>query len=282
MLHEIAPHKLNNEFCERTPKSSDCLIVFDGARTLLKKDGDNYVVPKVGEMSACSCHYLLSVDDVAYFLADDCKAVLGANGAGESVPEGFEFCVNRTFRGMKNPLERFGGVTSAHIAKWECLNKFCGRCGARMKRSEKERAMVCPDCKNTVYPRISPVVIVAVHNGDELLMARNLDHPDKSRLFLISGFVEVGESLEQAAAREVFEEAGVRIRNVKYFGSEPWPFSESLISGFTAELDGDASIRMQASELAVACWVRREDIPPYDTSVSISCAMIESFRKSRT
>lgn len=278
MLHEIAPHRLNNEFCRREPKAQDCLIVFDGNRTLLKKEGDNYVVPKVGEMPKCACHYLLSVDDVAYFLADDFKSVLNADG---SAPAEFEFCVNRIFRGMKNPLERFGGVTSAHIAKWESLNKFCGRCGNPMVRGENERSMVCANCKNTVYPRISPVVIVAVHNGDELLMARNLDHPDKSRLFLISGFVEIGESLEQAAAREVFEEAGVRIKNVKYFGSEPWPFSESLISGFTAELDGDSTIHMQESELATACWIHRKDIPPYDTSVSISCAMIESFRNSR-
>ena len=102
--------------------------------------------------------------------------------------------------------------------------------------------MICPSCKNTVYPKISPVVIVAVHNGNELLMARNLDNPDKTRMFLISGFVEIGESLEQAVKREVLEEAGVRVKNIKYFGSQPWPFSESLISGYTAELDGDPTI----------------------------------------
>lgn len=277
MLHEILPHKLHNEFRIQSPKPSDCIVVFDGNRTLLKKDGDGYVVPKVDELPSCACHYLLSVDDTAFFLADDFRQALGPDG---SVPDGFEFCGNRTFRGMKNPLERFAGVTSAHIAKWESLNKFCGRCGKPMVRGENERSMVCANCGNTVYPRISPVVIVAVHNGDELLMARNLDHPDKSRLFLISGFVEIGESLEQAAAREVLEEAGVRIKNIKYFGSEPWPFSESLISGFTAELDGDSAIHMQESELATAGWVHRKDIPPYDTSVSISCAMIENFRKS--
>lgn len=275
MIHEIFPHRLNNEFRHQSPRPDDYLIVHNGERTLLKKQGENFVVPKVKDFGECSCHYLLSVDDSAYFLADDFKSVVNPDG---SAPEGFEFCVNRAFRSLESPLERFGGVTSAHIARWESLNAFCGRCGCRMGRSAKERAMVCPECRNTVYPRISPVVIVAVHNGDELLMARNLDHPDKTRLFLISGFVEVGESLEQAVAREVMEEAGVKVKNIRYFGSEPWPFSESLISGYTAELDGDSTIHMQESELAAACWVKRKDIPPYDTSVSISAALIESFR----
>ena len=275
MLHEIFPHCLNNEFRHQSPRPEDYLVVHNGDRTLLKKQGENFVVPRVRDFADCACHYLLSVDESAYFLADDFKSMVNSDG---SAPEGFEFCVSRAFRGMENPLERFGGVTSAHIARWECLNTFCGRCGCRMGRSEKERAMVCPECRNTVYPRISPVVIVAVHNGDELLMARNLDHPDKTRLFLISGFVEIGESLEQAVAREVMEETGLKVKNIRYFGSEPWPFSESLISGYTAELDGKPTIHMQESELAAACWVNRKDIPPYDTSVSISAALIESFR----
>jgi NAD+ diphosphatase len=132
-----------------------------------------------------------------------------------------------------------------------------------------------------VYPRISPVVIVAVRNGDKLLMAHNIDNPNP-RLFLISGFVEVGESLEQAVHREVMEEAGLRVKNIRYFGSQPWPFSDSLIAGFTAELDGDDTIRMQKEELSEAMWVRREDIPEYETDVSISCCLIENFRRAHS
>ena len=273
MIHEIAPHKLDNEFKVTTPKPTDYLIIFNGEQTLFKKDGDNYVIPKVSNFPQCECHYLISIDNDAYFL---CNTNL------PEVPEGYEFRGNRTFRTLANHLERLGGATSAHIAKWESLNKFCGKCGCMMKRSTKERAMVCPACKNTVYPKISPVVIVAVRNGNELLMARNLDNPDKTRMFLISGFVEIGESLEQAVKREVLEEAGVRVKNIKYFGSQPWPFSESLISGYTAELDGDPTIHMQEAELACATWVKREDIPEYDTSVSISSCLIENFRSGWT
>lgn len=279
MIHEILPHKLYNEFKICGPKSTDFVIRYDGAKTLLKK-GTAYTIPRIGELLELEGkslgnfegHYLFSIDETAFFL-DDCVA------CGDA-PEGYEYVISRTFRNM-SPVERLGGATAAHLAHWESLNRFCGRCGSEMARGEKERSMVCPKCGNVVYPRISPVVIVAVHNGDKLLMAHNIDNPNP-RLFLISGFVEIGESLEQAVHREVLEEAGLRVKNVRYFGSQPWPFSDSLIAGFTAELDGDDTIHMQEAELSEAMWVKREDIPEYETDVSISCCLIENFRRGFT
>lgn len=281
MIHEIEPHKMDNQFGIRDPKLDDFFIRYNGSKSLLKKVSDNYVVPKVGDFYTDSGeagkkdladfegHYLFNIDGVAYFLDDELS--------NDSIPEGFEYMGNRSFRFMEDVTQRLGGVTAAHIAHWESLNKFCGRCGNVTIRGDKERSIICPKCNNIVYPRISPVVIVAVHNGDKLLMAHNIDNPNP-RLFLISGFVEVGESLEQAAHREVLEEAGVKIKNLKYFGSQPWAFSDSLIAGFTAELDGDETIHRQEAELSEAKWVKREDIPPYETDVSISCCLIENFR----
>lgn len=282
MIHEIAPHILNNDFKPRDPKSSDFLICYDGAKTLLKKSGEGYAIPRIGELlesqgkslNDFEGHYLFSIDDTAFFL-DSSKATVEAEA-----PAGYEYMGNRTFRGM-NPVERMGGATAAHIAHWESLNKFCGRCGNGTIRGDRERSIICPKCGNVVYPRISPVVIVAVRNGDKLLMAHNIDNPNP-RLFLISGFVEIGESLEQAVHREVMEEAGLSVKNIRYFGSQPWPFSDSLIAGFTAELDGDDTIHMQQEELSEAMWVKREDIPEYETDVSISCCLIENFRRGFT
>jgi NAD+ diphosphatase len=282
MIHEIAPHVFNNEFKIADPKPTDFIIRYDGAKTLLKKVDGGYAIPRVGELLALEKksladfegHYLFSIDDTAFFL-DDSITAKSADTAS-SIPAGYEYMGNRTFRTM-NPVERLGGATATHIAHWESLNKFCGRCGNVTIRGDKERSIICPKCGNVVYPRISPVVIVAVRNGDKLLMAHNIDNPNP-RLFLISGFVEIGESLEQAVHREVMEEAGLRVKNVRYFSSQPWPFSDSLIAGFTAELDGDDTIRMQASELSEALWVNREDIPEYETDVSISCCLIENFR----
>ncbi len=278
MIHDILPHVLNNEFKIADPKATDFIIRYNGAKTLLKKVDGGYAIPRVGELLALENkaladfegHYLFSIDDTAFFL-DDSKATFEAEA-----PSGYEYMGNRTFRAM-NPVERLGGATATHIAHWESLNKFCGRCGNVTIRGEKERSIICPKCGNVVYPRISPVVIVAVHNGDKLLMAHNIDNPNP-RLFLISGFVEIGESLEQAVHREVMEEAGLRVKNVRYFSSQPWAFSDSLIAGFTAELDGNDTIRMQKEELSEAMWVKREDIPEYETDVSISCCLIEDFR----
>ena len=278
MIHDILPHVFNNEFKIADPKPTDFIIRYDGAKTLLKKVDGGYAIPRVGELLALENkaladfegHYLFSIDDTAFFL-DDSKATFEAEA-----PSGYEYMGNRTFRAM-NPVERLGGATATHIAHWESLNKFCGRCGNVTIRGEKERSIICPKCGNVVYPRISPVVIVAVRNGDKLLMAHNIDNPNP-RLFLISGFVEIGESLEQAVHREVMEEAGLRVKNVRYFSSQPWPFSDSLIAGFTAELDGDDTIRMQKEELSEAMWVKRENIPEYETDVSISCCLIEDFR----
>lgn len=294
MIHDILPHVLNNEFKVCDPKPTDFVIRYDGAKTLLKKVATSgqegasavgYAIPRVGELLALEGktladfegHYLFSIDDTAFFLDDSIEAKPADTVA---TPEGYEFMGSRTFRTM-NPVERMGGATAVHIAHWESLNKFCGKCGNVTIRGDHERSIVCPKCGNVVYPRISPVVIVAVRNGDKLLMAHNIDNPNP-RLFLISGFVEVGESLEQAVHREVMEEAGLRVKNIRYFGSQPWPFSDSMIAGFTAELDGDDTIRMQQEELSEAMWVSREDIPEYETDVSISCCLIENFRRGFT
>ena len=294
MIHDILPHVLNNEFKVCDPKPTDFVIRYDGAKTLLKKVATSgqegasavgYAIPRVGELLALEGktladfegHYLFSIDDMAFFLDDSIEAKPADTVA---TPEGYEFMGSRTFRTM-NPVERMGGATAVHIAHWESLNKFCGKCGNVTIRGDHERSIVCPKCGNVVYPRISSVVIVAVRNGDKLLMAHNIDNPNP-RLFLISGFVEVGESLEQAVHREVMEEAGLRVKNIRYFGSQPWPFSDSMIAGFTAELDGDDTIRMQKEELSEAMWVKREDIPEYETDVSISCCLIENFRRGFT
>lgn len=289
MIHEILPHKLYNEFKICGPKSTDFVIRYDGAKTLLKK-GTAYTIPRVGELlelegkslADFEGHYLFSIDETAFFLDDSDVSQSGVDcaAAKSAAPAGYEYMVSRTFRNM-SPVERLGGATATHLAHWESLNRFCGKCGHPMVHGEKERSMVCPKCGNVVYPRISPVVIVAVHNGDKLLMTHNIDNPNP-RLFLISGFVEIGESLEQAVHREVLEEAGLRVKNVRYFGSQPWPFSDSLIAGFTAELDGDDTIHMQKEELSEAMWLKREDIPEYETDVSISCCLIENFRRGFT
>ncbi|MCK9182098.1 MAG: NAD(+) diphosphatase [Fibrobacteraceae bacterium] len=274
MIHEIGLHQMHNEFRKQMPKPSDYVIYCEGSKVLLRKEAENYAIPKIFEVekicpgSSAKFHYLFSIDDSAYFSADENWALGNA---------GYEMTSDRAFRRFEDLTLALGGVTAAHISRWENSNRFCGHCGSLMSRSEIERAFICKKCGEVVYPKISPVVIVSVTDGDKLLMARNLNNPDLKR-YLISGFVDVGESLEQAVAREVKEETGVSIRNIRYISSQPWGFSNSLIAGFTAELSGDPSIRVQQSELAEALWVSRKDIPDYDGRLSISGLMIKRFK----
>jgi NAD+ diphosphatase len=273
MLHEIEPHKLYNEFRKQSPRPTDFLVVYFGDKSLLKKNGDSFEIPKVADFNQGNvpCHYLFSIDDAAYFLAD----LSISKELVESASDDYVLCPARTYRYMGDPLLRLGGATAAHIAHWESQNRFCGRCGSETSRSDKERAIVCPKCGNVVYPRISPVVIVAVHNGDKLLMAHNIDNPNP-RLFLISGFVEVGESLEQAVYREVLEEAGVHVKNVRYFGSQPWPFPSGLMVGFTADYAG-GTIHVQREELKNVAWFHRDHLPKLPEKLSIARRLIDDW-----
>lgn len=275
MMYEIAPHVMHNEFRVQKPKPSDLVVYTEGTKVLLKKSGTSFCIPTVADAeNACpkvweSLHYLFSIDDRAFFSSD-------RNFASGSLE--FEFAGNRFFRTMPELSLAFGGAVAAHVSRWEQANRFCGHCGNPMKRKSDERAFVCAHCGTTVYPKICPVVIVSVTWEDKLLMARNLNNPDP-KPYLISGFVEVGESLEQAAAREVREEAGISIQDIRYVASEPWPFSNSLIAGFTARLSGSPEITVQESELSFAKWVPREEIGEYTGRLSVSGTMIRRFKE---
>ena len=275
MMYEIAPQVMHIEFRVQSAKNSDYVIYTKRNLVLLKKNADDYEIPKVADAEAImpgiskTFHYLFSIDEVAYFSSD------GNFAAGN---ENFELIKDRIFRKMQNLPIAFGGAVASHISRWEQSNRFCGHCGEPMTRKADERAFVCKECGNTVYGKICPVVITSVTWNDKLLMAHNLDNPDP-KPYLISGFVEMGESLEQAAAREVKEETGISIKNIRYIGSEPWPFSNSLIAGFTAELDGSPEITMQQAELSEAKWVERSEIGEYTGRLSISGTMIKRFKE---
>ena len=142
---------------------------------------------------------------------------------------------------------------------------FAGCCGGKMAPGEKERSMVCSACGHTEYPKISPAVIVAIRNGDRLLMSRYARGAYR-HYALIAGYLEIGETFEDCVKREVMEEVGLKVKNIRYYKSQPWAFSDTVMIGFVADLDGDDTIRLQEEELSEAGWFTREEIieyPPY-------------------
>ena len=174
----------------------------------------------------------------------------------------------------------FAAWTAFQLYNWYRDNRFCGRCGGVTALAPDERAVVCPACNRRIYPRIIPAVIVGVTNGDEILMTkyRGRDIPYYA---LIAGFTEIGETLEQTVAREVMEEAGLRVKNIRYYKSQPWAIVDDLLAGFYCDVDGSTEIHMDANELKEAVWVRREDVVGQPNDFSLTNEMMLVFRDGK-
>jgi NAD+ diphosphatase len=163
------------------------------------------------------------------------------------------------------------------IAEWARTHRFCGACATPMAHAPGERAFKCPACGHTAYPRISPAMMVLIRKGDSVLLAVHAQSPYK-RFTALAGFLEAGESIEEAIHREVEEEVGLKVHKLKYFASQSWPFPHSLMIAFTAEyLSGE--IRVDPEEIAEARWFGPDDewpqIPP---GVSIASELIRAHR----
>jgi NAD+ diphosphatase len=173
--------------------------------------------------------------------------------------------------------EQFGiGVKAYSVINWDKNHQFCGRCGTPTVHPGKNFERICPACKISFFPRISPSIIVLIHKKDQLVMARS-PHFLPGVYGLIAGFVEIGESLEEAVHREVEEEVGLQIKNLNYFGSQPWPFPDSLMVAFTAEYAA-GEIKIDQDEIEEAGWYNYDNLPGRpSTAVSIASRLLDSF-----
>ncbi|MBJ6760304.1 NAD(+) diphosphatase [Myxococcaceae bacterium JPH2] len=203
----------------------------------------------------------------------DCYAV--SLPPDHPLPEGMKLVPARSL--FKRVDEaRFAVVGRAlAIAEWDLTHRFCGRCGSATQLVPGERARRCPVDRTPFYPRISPAIIVLITRGDQMLLARNATFAEPMYSTL-AGFVDAGESLEETVRREVKEEVGLELRDVRYFGSQPWPFGRSLMVGFTAEYAG-GEITVDGKEIAEARWFSVDDLPRIPPPLSIARHLIDSF-----
>lgn len=173
---------------------------------------------------------------------------------------------------VSDPLFALAG-RAQQVLQWDRENRFCGSCGQSMQTHGSERAMTCEPCNSTVYPRIAPCIITLVTRGPELLLARNANFP--IRMFsTLAGFIEAGESAEECLVREVKEEVGVDVENIRYFNSQSWPFPNQLMLGFFADYAG-GDIVCEDEEIAEADWFRPDDLPTIPPIHSISGQLIQ-------
>jgi NAD+ diphosphatase len=195
------------------------------------------------------------------------------------LPEGMAFLGLRRLWGVLDEEAWKLAGRAVQIVEWDRDHRFCGRCGTETERKPEELARICPRCGLQQFPRISPAVIVRVERGDQLLLARS-PHFAPGVYSTLAGFVEPGESLEETVAREIREEVGVEVRNIRYFGSQPWPFPHSLMIGFVADWDS-GELRLQEAEIEAAGWFGVDDLPGLPSRFSIARALLDDFISSR-
>ena len=272
MIQEIFPSIYDNTYTpQRPPMPNDYLLICDGPM-IISRTGDSPALPVFADFSGdvSAAFPLFAIDDRYIYYA--------AKGEVEA-PAGFDpHHVGELMHVMPSPLN-FAAVTAFHLSGWYSDNRYCGRCGKEMERGTTERSLVCPHCKNTVYPKISPVVIVCVTDGDRMLLTHYTGR-DYTNYALNAGFCEIGERPEDSVRREVMEETGVKVKNIRYYGSQPWGLSSSMLLGFFAELDGSDEITVDRTELSDASWFRRDEVHLEDDRISLTRDMILHFIKN--
>ena len=267
----------NNSYKPREPQQNDYCMFVQGRKVLVMKDCDTLRYLTFGEIAQfCSKEaltYLFSIEAQAFYLAD-------AKLLPESIFTKYAFENHNIFRTRKPKELAFAGVTACQLANWYHNTRFCGACGHSLQHDEKERMMRCPSCGNMHFPKISPAVIVAVKNKDKLLVTKYADR-DYKKYALIAGFAEIGETIEETVKREVMEEVGIKVTNIRYYKSQPWSFSDTLLFGFVCDVDGSDEITLDHDELAVGEWVTREEIRMEFDDISLTNEMITQFIAGR-
>ena len=273
MIQDIYPLHLDNSFDPKAvPRPQDSVMLLSGKK-IAAGSGSELVFPSLAELpdiKADRLVYLFRVGTEDYYLYD-CDDL-------PELPDGFSLRSLTELREASSvPQHRlFAAFTAKHLADWYRDNRFCGRCGAPTRFAGTKRTLVCPVCRNSIHPKIMPAVIVGVKNGDELLVTRyRTGFPHNA---LVAGFTEIGETLEETVSREVMEETGLKVCNIRYYKSQPWGTAGDILAGFWCEADGSSEIRMDARELGSAVWTRREDIVLQPDDASLTNEMLRMFR----
>ena len=182
---------------------------------------------------------------------------------------------------LKEPKHRiFAMLTGVQLARWYRSNRYCGCCGAKTVHHPVMRCVECPSCGNMIFPRIQPAVIIAVISGDKLLLTKYADRPHKAYA-LVAGFVEIGETQEEAVAREVMEEVGIKVRNIRYYKTQPWGIDDDLLTGYFCDVDGDDTIYLDHQELKEGAWLSREEVPGEPDDYSLTNEMMMLFKAGK-
>lgn len=274
MIQDIAPHQFKNEYVPTPPEKDSVILYYENGKCLVNvsEEGIRFLTfaeaEKVQPELAKNVIYLFSIDDVKYYLVNEIQQEHFPEYTMESVV---------IFRTQEPQELAFAGLTGYQLARWYESRRFCGKCGSKMVHDGKERMMRCEHCGHMEYPKICPAVIIGLTDGNRMMLTKYADKR-RRRYALLAGFAEVGETLEETVQREVMEEVGLKVKNIRYYKSQPWSISDSLLAGFYCELDGDDRVTLDENELELAEWFEREEIPEAASCETLTNEMMMQFK----
>ena len=274
MLQDMEFGRLENEFRNITANPEDIILCFRDGQVLLRRGGDDTLtLPTLDQMPrhTSAPRYIFRMNGENCFLWTD---------AAPEQLDGFAYEPVRMLRQLKSKEICYAVMTGWHLYNWYRSNRLCGCCGTPTEHDTKERMLRCPSCGNLIFPRISPAVIVAVTDGDRLLLSKYAGRA-YTRYALLAGYTEIGETIEQTVHREVLEEVGLKVKNLRYYKSQPWGVDGNVLMGFYCDLDGSDAIRIDEEELAMAGWYPRHDLPAQDDGISLTREMIRIFGEGK-
>ncbi len=257
---------------EARPSDSALVFAFHDGRLLVRRHDEGAEAVNYGKVAAALQDSMASI-----FLGRlDGRPCFALPLSSEpETPPGYVFSgLRELFGQLEEPIHGVAG-RAFQIVEWYLSHAFCGRCGSQTELAASERARGCPSCGATYFPRINPAVIMLVERDGKMLLARN-------KLFrgpfysCLAGFVEPGETLEEAVAREVLEEVGIEVQGITYFASQPWPFPSQLMVGFNA-LHRSGEIRAQDSEIVDAAWFAPDGLPQLPGRFSLARQLVDGF-----
>lgn len=274
MIQDIGPHQFRNEYVPTPPEKDSVILYYENGKCLVNVSEEDIHFLTFAEAEirypevANEARYLFTIDEVKYYLVNTIKPEDFTEYAMESVVR---------FRTQEPQEKAFAGLTGYQLARWYETRQYCGKCGTKMVHDEKERMMRCEHCGNMEYPKICPAVIIGLTDGNRMMLTKYADKR-RRRYALIAGFAEIGETLEETVRREVMEEVGLKVKNIRYYKSQPWSISDSLLAGFFCELDGDDQVTLDENELELAEWFEREDIPEAASCETLTNEMMMQFK----
>ncbi|MCX8128775.1 MAG: NAD(+) diphosphatase [Clostridia bacterium] len=250
-------------------------FLFDSGKMLVKPEDNGYTLPIYRNLEGIGLKtlrilFLGEFDGLPCYSAEVDSQL--------KAPEGMEYRDLRSLFGMIEDDTFLLAGRASQLLHWDSTHSYCGRCGNVTETKSDERAKICKGCGLVSYPRISPAIIVAVVKEKKLLLAHSAHFPG-GLYSVIAGFVEPGETFEECVKREVMEEVGIRIANPKYFGSQPWPFPDSLMVAFTAEYES-GDIKVDGKEISDAGWYGKDELPHVPSRMSIGGRLINWFKEN--